>query len=650
LICSARDAAETANKTKNLFLANMSHELRTPLNAILGYSEMLIEDAQDEELSADLQKVHTAGKHLLTLISDILDLSKIEAGRMEVFVEEFDVCEVVTELAATVAPLVEKNHNRLRVECARNIGEMNTDLTKFRQSLLNLLSNAAKFTHNGEMVVEAWRETMNDEDWITIRVSDTGIGMSADQIVKLFRPFTQADASTTRRFGGTGLGLALTRRFCQMLGGDVSVASTPEVGSAFTLKLPALLAPAVSLIVTGEHNGASRSDGLLASAVLEGEPVEPPAPGTCVLVIDDDASQRELLRRFLTREGFTVRVTGDGEDGIALARRLRPLAITLDVMPDVDGWSVLSNLKSDPDLREIPVIMITMVDDQNRGYAIGTCDYLTKPVNREQLSRVLEKYSLSSSPRPVLLIEDEAEIRMLMRALLEAEALRIVETTRPALILLDLMMPGMDGFEFDAHLRRHDGWKTIPVVVLTAMELTAKDRLRLNGQVQTVVKKPAPRPTICSDRCVNSSPPAPARAQRPTTESRPSLNSMPKILLIEDNELNRDMLARRLQRNAYEVLCAGDGKSGELLAHQELPHLILMDLSLPILDGWEVARRLKADVKTRLIPIIALTAHALPGDRERALQAGCDDYDTKPIELPALLQKIAALLANAKSQ
>jgi PAS domain S-box-containing protein len=533
----ARDNAEAANKTKSLFLANMSHELRTPLNAILGYSEMLREEAAGaglDDFAPDLEKINSAGKHLLTLINDILDLSKIEAGKMELYLEEFDVADVVGELAATVEPLIEKNRNTLRLEFSDGLGEMHADLTKVRQCVLNLLSNAAKFTQGGEIVVQAQRERMNERDWISIRVQDSGIGMSREQLVKLFRPFTQADSSTTRKFGGTGLGLALTRRFCQMMGGDVTVASTIGKGSTFTLKIPAVV-EAVGDVREDELDrenadfleaafqkldasdagstpdesiaGAANLDGSTPEAALEaGE--NPAAPdselGLAVLVIDDDATQCDLMRRFLENEGFAVVVAHGGEEGLELARRLRPRAITLDVMmPDMDGWSVLSALKNDDELQDIPVIMLTMVDDKTQGYALGASEYLTKPINRARLMQLLTKYRCSHPPCPVLVVEDDVTMRAMICKMLESqgwktceaangvEALQKIEENRPDLILLDLMMPEMDGFEFASTLRRHDAWRNIPVIVLTAKELTAEDRLRLNGYVQKVIQKTA---------------------------------------------------------------------------------------------------------------------------------------------------------------
>jgi len=500
-VAKAKEAAETANRTKSLFLANMSHELRTPLNAILGFSEMLQEEATERNLddfSSDLQKISTAGKHLLTLINDILDLSKIEAGKMELYLESFAVASLIGEVESTIAMEVTKNGNTLEITCAPDIGIMHADLSKVRQGLFNLVSNAAKFTHGGHIHVVAHRQVMDETEWIIFRVSDTGIGMTSEQIVRLFQPFTQADASTTRKFGGTGLGLALTRRFCQMMSGDVTVHSVPNEGSVFTIKLPAVISQLGDAGVPMRDRRIGRLPPL--GVVESTEPL--PERGTCVLVIDDDPVQRDLMKRYLHKEGFTVRVAAGGVEGLRLAGQLVPAAITLDVMmPDMDGWSVLTALKDDAALRDIPVIMLTMVDDPVRGFSLGASDYATKPVDRRRLSQILKKFTCPRPPCPVLVIDDEAAARQLTRAMLEkegwsvteagngVEALRCMERERPSLIFLDLMMPEMDGFAFAAEVRRHAEWRTIPIVVVTAHNLTAEDRRRLNGHVETVLQK-----------------------------------------------------------------------------------------------------------------------------------------------------------------
>ncbi|HVG43850.1 MAG TPA: response regulator, partial [Longimicrobium sp.] len=369
--------------------------------------------------------------------------------------------------------------------------------------------NAAKFTREGHITLEVRRERMagmesvesldsGAHDWMTFRVTDSGIGMSTEQILGLFQAFAQADASTTRKFGGTGLGLALTRRFCQMMGGDVTVHSVQDEGSVFTIKLPAAVNEArpVSGLVPGPPVPRPAGGG-------DDEVMEPLPPGVdCVLVIDDDPAQRELMQRFLAREGFLSRAAGSGEEGLRLARRLKPAAITLDVMmPEMDGWTVLAALKADPTLCDIPVIMLTMVDDPQRGFTLGAADFATKPVDRLRLSRILRKYSCPDPPCPVLVVEDDPATRAITRNILEKEgwgvreaengrvALECLEKERPSLILLDLMMPEMDGFEFADQVRRHPLWRSIPIVVVTAHDLSARERLRLNGYVETILQK-----------------------------------------------------------------------------------------------------------------------------------------------------------------
>jgi signal transduction histidine kinase/CheY-like chemotaxis protein len=499
-VAKAKEASEAANKTKSLFLANMSHELRTPLNAIVGYSEMLQEEAVERNLDsfvADLEKINGAGKQLLGLINDILDLSKIEAGKMELYLESFDLHSLIDEVASTIQPMVANNANELKIESPSDLGVMRADKVKVRQALFNLLSNAAKFTHEGFITLRAERQRMDGSEWIVFRVTDTGIGLSDEKILRLFQDFTQADASTTRKFGGTGLGLALTRRFCQMMGGDVTVRSVAGAGSTFTIKLPAVVTETriepveeVTPDPTDERRGVERRN-----------PDPLPPPGTCVLVIDDNAAQRDMMKRFLEKEGFCVRCASTGEDGLLLAKQMVPIAITLDVMmPGMDGWRVLKALRSDPALADIPVIMLTMVDDPDRGFALGATDYVTKPVNRQRMSRILKRYSCASPPCPVLLVEDDSAIRSSMKRMLEKNgcrvaeadngeiALTLMEQERPSLIFLDLMMPVMDGFEFATRVRAHPDWRSIPIVVVTAHDLTRAERKRLDG-VETILQK-----------------------------------------------------------------------------------------------------------------------------------------------------------------
>ena len=474
---------EAADRHKSEFLANMSHELRTPLNAIIGYSEMLQEDAADlgaEQFTDDLKKINAAGKHLLELINAVLDLSKIEAGKMELYLETFDVGTLVQDIAAVIQPLAARNANRLQVTCPDTAGSMRGDLTKVRQALFNLLSNACKFTDHGDVSLTVARD---GHDWVVFRVTDTGIGMTPEQLARLFEAFTQADAATTRKFGGTGLGLALSRRLCRMMGGDVTAESEAGRGSAFTIRLPARVAEP-------EQDGGATAE----------PPGAVPGIGT-VLVVDDEPAVRDLMQRFLVKEGFRVVVASGGEEGLRLARELKPDAITLDVMmPGLDGWAVLSALKADAELGDIPVVMLTIVDDKNLGYALGASDYLTKPIDRERLVSVLAKYRRE---QPVLVVDDDADVRQLLRRVLEAEGYTVLEAENgraaldrmrdvsPSVVLLDLMMPEMDGFEFVAAFRGDERWRATPIVVVTAKDLSREDRDRLNGYVQKILQKGA---------------------------------------------------------------------------------------------------------------------------------------------------------------
>jgi signal transduction histidine kinase/DNA-binding response OmpR family regulator len=477
---------EVASRHKSEFLANMSHELRTPLNAIIGYSEMLQEEAQDQHADSfvlDLQKIHAAGKHLLELINAVLDLSKIEAGKMELYLESFEVAPILRDVAAVLDPLAQKNQNRLEVRCAPDVGAMRADVTKLRQALFNLLSNACKFTERGVVSLAVTRETSADGDAILFAVSDTGIGMTPAQMTRLFEEFAQADATTTRRYGGTGLGLALSRRLCRTMGGDITVASEAGRGSTFTIRLPAEV----------KEPASERSTPAAREASATGV-------GT-VLVIDDDAAVRDLMSRFLGKEGFHVVTAAGGEEGLRRARELSPDVITLDVlMPGMDGWSVLAALKADAALAEVPVVMLTMLDDRNLGYALGAADYLTKPIDRDRLATVLARYRRDL---PVLVVDDDADFRELARRILEREGYTVIEAengraaldrlrdTTPGAILLDLMMPEMDGFDFVEAVRTNSAWRSLPVVVITAKDLSSEDHERLNGYVARVLQKGA---------------------------------------------------------------------------------------------------------------------------------------------------------------
>lgn len=489
----SKQVAEEANMAKSRFLANMSHELRTPLNAIIGYSEILQEDAEEqglEDFITDLQKIDSAGKHLLSLINDVLDLSKIEAGKMELTPETFSLKQTIDDVIHMIHPLIEKKYNTLQTDYPDDLGNTYNDSVKLKQILFNLLSNAAKFTENGCIQIVVRRVQKQAQEWFLFTLVDNGIGMTDEQQEKLFTPFTQADTSTTRKYGGTGLGLTITKKFVELMGGTIEVQSEFGKGSQFTIYLPTQIS---SDVATTQHIAEENEE----------------RPCCTILVIDDDVVIRETLQTYLDSLGHAVAVAADGEEGIKLARKLLPDAIILDVMmPNMNGWQVLSLLKNDPKLQQIPVIMSSIEENLQIGSALGATDYLTKPVHLKQLSMILDKYNLripyaaqASQDHTVMLIEDDYILRTAMAdvlthkgwKVLQAEngqiALERLKKEKPIFILLDLEMPVMDGFEFLTHLRQHQEWQTIPVIVLTASPLSAEQHAQLNQHVETIFRK-----------------------------------------------------------------------------------------------------------------------------------------------------------------
>ncbi len=477
MLSAAKDAAESANRAKSSFLANMSHELRTPLSAVIGYSEMMeeeVEDLGETGLLTDLGKIKSNARHLLSLINDVLDLSKIEANRMDTFAEDVQVATLVEEAAGTVGALVAQKGNELVVDVAPDAGAMHTDVVKLRQCLFNLLSNASKFTENGRVTLHVHREGEMDATVLVFRVVDTGIGMTEEQLGRLFQRFAQADETTTRKFGGTGLGLAITKAFSRLLGGDITVESTYGEGTTFTLRLPAYM-----------PKQQTYDDG---SAVPGREHQE---DRQTVLVIDDDPAQLELMVKFLERQNFNVRTASNGPSGLEIARMVKPRAITLDVMmPHVDGWAVLTALKADPELAKIPVIMVTFNNDNGLSATLGAADHVDKPVRWDKLKSVMERFR--DAEGDVLVVDDDPSVRERLRTTLERQGWSVVEAVNgqdalikvlhgpPRAILLDLNMPVMDGFAFLHSLREKPGCADIPVIVFSARDISASDRRRLH--------------------------------------------------------------------------------------------------------------------------------------------------------------------------
>jgi signal transduction histidine kinase/CheY-like chemotaxis protein/HAMP domain-containing protein len=488
----AKEAADHATQVKSEFLANMSHELRTPLNAIIGYSQLLMQDAEDmgqTDAVADLKKIEGAGQHLLRIINDILDLSKIEAGRMEVFLEPVDIAALSRDVETLVKPLAVKNRNAFVLDVEPGIGSVRTDHTKLKQIVLNLLSNATKFTQDGTVTMSVRRTGRQ----LAISVRDTGIGMTEAQLGRLFQAFSQADSSTTRRFGGTGLGLAISRSFARTLGGDLTVTSKEGEGSSFDL-----------VILDGGQDAAAAETAETMSETSEAPSGS--AEGGRVLVVDDDPHTRHIIGAHLVREGYQPIYAGSGTEALELARKHRPDAITLDIMmPQVDGWAVLVALKDDPELAAIPVVIVSITDDRSLAFTLGAAAMLTKPLNRAELLQTLERHMPEravAEGQTMLIVEDDGPTRELMARVGDKLGMASATATNgrealdwlaangvPDAILLDLNMPEMDGFEFLKRIRESEAWRGIPVIVVTARELTAGERASLKENTQGIIAK-----------------------------------------------------------------------------------------------------------------------------------------------------------------
>ncbi len=489
-LADANQHLKEAGEHKSTFLASMSHELRTPLNAILGFAELLIDSSEGQFPAATqkrfLEQIHSSGRHLLGLINDVLDLSKVEAGQMELRLQTIAVASVVDQVLGTVEPLAATKHILVESEAA-DAGEILADGGKLKQMLLNLVSNAIKFTpEQGKVMVRARRLA----DYVELAVSDTGLGVAKEDQARIFEAFQQVDSGPARHQPGTGLGLTLTRRFAHLHGGEVRIQSEVGKGSTFVVTLP-IIAHQVDTMpadadVTASTNGR-RSDPL-------------------ILVVEDDPAGAELLTRILERGGYRTAVARTGIAAVAKARELQPAAITLDILlPEIDGWDVLKRLKEDEQTRHIPAVVVSVVDDHELGIALGALDYFVKPVDGDALLQCLDRFRLArpaaAAAFRVLVVDDEWANREFLTGLLEpagynvaqssggAQAITMARAWRPHLVLLDLMMPGVSGFDVVEALRADTSTASLPILVVTAKDLTAADKKQLNGRVSTILSR-----------------------------------------------------------------------------------------------------------------------------------------------------------------
>ena len=484
---TARDEARDASDQKTKFFANMSHELRTPLNAILGYGEMLYEDCEDlgyDDLLPDLKKITSSGSHLLSLINNILDLSKIEAGKMELFVTSFEIENMVQTIKDVSEPLAAKNDNGFVINLDGAMGSMSQDETKLRQCLTNFLSNGFKFTKNGTVTLDVKARMIDDVEFIDFAVIDTGAGMSPEGVAKVFEEYTQAERSTSANYGGTGLGLPISKKFAEMMGGDVIVTSEEGVGSVFTMSVP-------------------RECPEYSEDEVEGNVINLDDQDNLVVLVDDDVAMHDLIKRTISKLNLTLLGATNSEKGMELIREVKPKLILLDVlMPGRDGWSLLKECKTDKDLKDIPVIMISQLNQSNLAASLGANDYLTKPIDRSHFINTLKRIlGNDTKDKKVLVIDDDKDVRELLSRLLKDAGYRPIDARdgkeglertkdEPALIILDLEMPRMDGFEFlDNYIKDVPEESRAPVLVFSGKDLTDVQEDLLKERVVGLVKK-----------------------------------------------------------------------------------------------------------------------------------------------------------------
>jgi len=668
-----------ASQYKSEFLANMSHELRTPLNSLLILSRSLADNREgnlDGEQVESARIIHDSGSNLLRLINDILDLSKVEAGKMDVVLDDFPLADLERALKRTFNHVAQDKQLDFIVKIDPGLPQtLRTDATKLEQVANNLIGNAFKFTRQGSVTVHIGRPSaavalppsLQGKDVIAIAVTDTGIGIPPEKAQKIFQAFEQVDASTSRQYGGTGLGLTISKRIAELLDGDILLHSDVGHGSTFTILLPlqgpsgaaATYAPATA---TATPSARPAMTSALLPETIEDDRVEITASDTAILIIEDDPVFARILADMVRRKGYRVLAAADGESGLQLATRYRPTGILLDVMlPGMDGWTVIERLKENAATRHVPVHFISAVDEANRGRDLGAVGFLTKPVSREAIGEAFDRllHFAEGRMRHLLIVDDDADSRAAMRTLLRndevtieeagsaEEALERMAHTRYDCIVLDLGLPGMSGVEFLEQLSASGSIP--PVVVYSGRELSREESLKLRQYTDSIVIKGARSPERLLDevslflhsiqggraRQVAGGVAVAVAAPSPAPDAGELLNR--KVLLVDDDMRNLFALSKVLRGWGMHVTMAQDGlKALKALADSDDIELVLMDVMMPVMDGYDTIREIRAQPRLAKLPIIALTAKAMRGDREKCLEAGANDYLSKPIDIDKL--------------
>ncbi|GIK95998.1 MAG: histidine kinase [Alphaproteobacteria bacterium] len=673
------------SKYKSEFLANMSHELRTPLNSILILGQQLA-DNPDANLTPKqvefARTIHAAGTDLLNLISDILDLSKIESGTVTVDTEEIFIGNLLDSVARPFRHEAEARGISFDVQMDPNIGRaIYTDPKRLQQVLKNLLSNAFKFTEQGGISLRVSTATAG---WsaesatlqqaptvIAFEVADTGIGIPLEKQKIIFEAFQQADAGTGRKYGGTGLGLAISRELANLLGGEIQLRSTPNEGSTFTLYLPLRFAGSSSpIVVPNAKSPAERAivarsrtqtSNLLSSGIADDRDDLQPNESV-LLIVEDDPHYARILVDLAHDNGFKVVVATRGADALALAREYRPTAISLDLfLPDMLGWTILSQLKQDPATRHIPVQIVTLDEDRQHGLARGAFSFITKPATPDGLQAAIARIKEYAAPRRkhLLVVEDDSAERMSIAELLGhddieistagtgGEALRLLRDEPCDCVVLDLRLPDMSGFEILERIRDDEALSDLPVVVFTGRELSPEEDAQLHTMARSIVVKGVESPERLLDetalflhRIVSELPPEKRRLLELLHNSDEDLAGR-TVLLVDDDARNIFALSSVLERRGMKVLAATTGAEAISLINAGLDiAIVLMDIMMPEMDGYRTIQKIRENPAFRRLPIVALTAKAMKGDREKCLEAGASDYLAKPVNTEQLLSAL----------
>lgn len=664
---------EISSKYKSEFLANMSHELRTPLNSLLILAKILSDNADHNLTDRQVEysrTIYSAGNDLLTLINDILDLAKIESGTIAIEAEPVNLTELQQNLDRSFRQIATSKGLAFSIEIEPNApSTIYADSKRLQQILKNLLANAFKFTEQGSVKVQIGAAS---DSQVFFAVSDTGIGIPLEKQQLIFEAFQQVDGTTSRKYGGTGLGLSISRELAHRLGGTIRLTSEPDRGSTFTLMLPRtsdvsfVKAKPVPTLVPVPKPVAVPLPTVDLSSELADDRASIHQNDRILLIIEDDANFAKILMDIARGQGFKVLCALRSQQGLALAQQFKPHAILLDLhLPDIDGWTVLDRLKHDPDLRHIPVHILSSDDQRQRGLQLGAIAYLQKPVSPDELDKLFDEIQVFIDRRVknLLIIEDDlvqaksiidlignGDVKSIAASTAK-EALAVLQENHVDCIVMDLGLPDMSGFDLIEQIKQDEALSKIPIIVYTGKELTRQQETQLKRLAETIIIKDVRSPERLLDETalflhrVQANLPKPKRQILEDLHQVDSILANKKILIVDDDVRNIFALTSLLERQQMEVLYAENGREGiEILqAHPDI-HLVLMDIMMPEMDGYETTRAIRQRSQFQSLPIIALTAKAMQGDREKCIEAGASDYITKPVDTEQLLSLLRVWL------